>query len=99
MRQLTKHILESCIRLLNWTFQNVMKKSLKIRKGLSEVVIRKKIDNTNGQKKKRVKTSNGRHRKLRINNDYSLYILYHIIFTPFKPRQDITEILPDIVTH
>ena len=46
MRHLTKQILESCIRMLNWSCQNVMKKSLKIRKGLSEVLIRKKIDNT-----------------------------------------------------
>jgi hypothetical protein len=99
MRHLTKQILESCIRLLNWSFQNLMKKSLKIRKGLSEVVIRKKIDNINGQKKKRVKTSNGRHRKLKINSNYSLYILYRIILTPFKPRQDITVILQDVVTY
>jgi hypothetical protein len=70
---------------------------LKIRKGLYEVIIRKKIDNT--MVKRTVKTSNGRHRKLKINNNYSLYILYHIIFTPCKPQQDITEILQDVVTH
>jgi hypothetical protein len=86
----------------------VTKKSLKIRKGLSEVVIRKKDRQYNDQKKKdrqyndqkkgRAKTNNGGHRKLKINNNYRLYILYRIIFT-FKPRQDITEILPDVVTH
>ena len=77
----------------------MMKKSLKIRKGLSEVVIRKKDRQYNDQKKGRVKTNNGGHRKLKINNNYSLYIVYRIIFTPFKPQQDITEILPDVDTH
>jgi hypothetical protein len=57
----------------------------------------KKIDNT--MVKRTVKTDNGGHRKLKINNNYSLYILYRIIFTPFKPRQDIAVILHDVVTH
>ena len=38
--------------MLNWSCQNVMKKSLKIRKGISEVVIRKKDRQYNDQKKK-----------------------------------------------
>ena len=63
------------------------------------MIKRKKDRQYNDQKKGRIKTNNGGHRKLKINNNYSLYIVYHIIFTQFKPRQDITVILQDVVTH
>ena len=38
--------------MLDWSCQNVMNKSLKIRKGLSEVVIRKKDRQNNDQREK-----------------------------------------------
>ena len=38
--------------MLDWSCQNEMKKSLKIRKGLSEVVIRKKDRQYNDQREK-----------------------------------------------
>ena len=38
--------------MLDWSCQNVMKKSLKIQKGLSEVVIRKKDRQYNDQREK-----------------------------------------------
>jgi hypothetical protein len=38
-------------------------------------------------------------RKLKINQKCSFYILYCILFTSFKPWQDIAEILQIVVKH